>query len=135
MKHTPIVFGSETAINDHLAASDVSQTINTSFIERQNLTCRQMNGRLTRKTLAFSKDLSWLEKHLWLTLAYYHFVLPHSSLAQPLTQPIPTRGSGSPKKWQPVTPAMAAGITNHVWSMKELLTFRVPPSFCNNLDP
>jgi IS1 family transposase len=126
---TQVIFGSEEAVQARLAASTVSQTINTSFIERNNLTCRQCNGRLSRKVLSFSKDLTWLEKHLWLSLAYYHFVLPHAGLTQPLPQPLPTRGTGSPKKWLPFTPAMAAGITDHVWTMEELLSYRVPPDF------
>jgi IS1 family transposase len=117
---TTIIFGSEEAVQDRLAASTVSQTINTSFVERNNLTCRQCNGRLSRKVLSFSKDLTWLEKHLWLSLACYHFVLPHESLRYPFPEPHPTRGSGSPKRWQLVTPAMAAGLTDHVWTMEEL---------------
>lgn len=39
----------------------------------------------------------------------------------------PTKGNGSPKKWIPRTPAVAAGITDHVWTMGEFLLFRVPP--------
>jgi IS1 family transposase len=131
---TTIIFGSEGAVQDRLTTSLVSQTINTSFVERNNLTCRQCNGRLSRKVLSFSKDLTWLEKHLWLSLAYYHFVLPHDSLRYPLPAPHPTRSSGSPKKWQPVTPAMAARLTDHVWTMEELLSYRVPPDFRNRLD-
>ena len=131
---TKIIFGSEAAVQARLAASPVSQTINTSFVERNNLTCRQCNGRLSRKVLSFSKDLTWLEKHLWLSLAYYHFVLPHDSLSQRLSEPQPTRGSGSPKRWQPITPAMAAGITDHIWTMEELLSYRVPPDFRDQLD-
>lgn len=129
-----VIFGAPEAIAACLAASTTSQTINTSFVERNNLTCRQCNGRLSRKVLSFSKDLTWMEKHLWLSLTYYHFVLPHASLAQPLLQPQPTRGSGSPKKIQPVTPAMMAGITDHVWTMEELLSFRVPPYFRDELE-
>ena len=131
---TKIIFGSEEAAQARLAASPVSQTINTSFVERNNLTCRQCNGRLARKVLSFSKDLTWLEKQLWLSLAYYHFVLPHDSLSHCLPEPQPTRGAGSPKKWEPVTPAMAAGITDHVWTMEELLSYRVPPDFRDQLD-
>ena len=71
---TKSLFGSEAAVQARLAASTVSQTINTSFVERNNLTCRQCNGRLARQVLSFSKELPWLEKHLWLSLAYYHFV-------------------------------------------------------------
>ena len=129
-----IVFGRPADIQARLQASSVSRTINTSFVERNNLTCRQCNGRLSRKVLSFSKDLSWMEKHLWLSLAYYHFVLPHSSLAQPLPEPQPTRGTGSPKQWQPVTPAMMAGLTDHVWTMEELLSYRVPPDFRAELE-
>jgi len=58
---------------------------------------------------------------------YYNFCLPHASVRQPLLVPEPTKGSGSAKQWRPVTPAMAAGLTDHVWSLKEVLLFRVPP--------
>jgi hypothetical protein len=58
---------------------------------------------------------------------YHNFVLPHASLRQPLLIPDVTNGSGSAKVWQPDTPAMAAGLTDHVWSLKEVLLFRVPP--------
>jgi hypothetical protein len=49
------------------------------------------------------------------------------SLRQPLAQPIPTSGTGSAKVCQARTPAMAAGLTDHVWSLREVLLFRVPP--------
>ncbi len=66
---TKIIFGSEAAVQARLGASTVSQTINTSFVERNNLICRQCNGRLARKVLSFSKDLTWLalQRHLRLT--------------------------------------------------------------------
>ena len=60
-------------------------------------------------------------------LALYHvydnFCLPHASLRQP----VPTHGTGSAQRWQPRTPAMAAGLTEHVWTLREVLLFRVPP--------
>ncbi len=61
-------------------------------------------------------------------------VLPHARSARPLPQPQPTRGSSAPKKWQPVTPVMAAGVTDHVWTMEELLSYRVPPDFQDQLE-
>src|SRR5262249_10320046 len=58
---------------------------------------------------------------------YHNCVLPHASLRQALAEPIPTNGSGSAKVWRPCSPAMAAGLTDHVWSLKEVLLYRVPP--------
>jgi hypothetical protein len=128
-----VIFGDEARVNQRLAASCVSSSINTSFVERENLTLRQHTRRLTRETNAFSKDSGWLEMHLWLVLAYYHLVLPHASLATAAVAPAPTRGSGSARRWQPVTPAMAAGITDHVWTTTELLSYRVPADFLDQL--
>jgi hypothetical protein len=62
-----------------------------------------------------------------ISIVYPNFCLPHASLRQPLPQPVPTNGTGSAKMWQPHTPAMAAGLTHHVWSLREVLRFRVPP--------
>jgi len=132
---TKIVFGQPEQIQQRLADSTVSQHINTSFIERDNLTLRQSNRRLTRKTTAFSKELSWLERQLWLSLAYYHLVLPHQSLSQKLPARQPTRSQGSTRRWLPATPAMAAGMTDHIWSTAELLSYRVPIHFIDSLLP
>ncbi len=128
-----VVFGSAEAVQTCLEASAASTTINTSFVERDNLTLRQQNRRLTRKTNGFSKELNWMERQLWLTLAYYHFVLPHASLRTKLAEPEPTRGTGSARCWRAVTPAMAAGLTDHVWTTAELLSYRVPAAFLDQL--
>jgi IS1 family transposase/transposase-like protein len=128
-----VVFGDPRMIAEKLASFPTSETINTSFVERNNLTQRQSNRRLTRRTNGFSKELSWFERQLWLSLAYYHLVLPHRSLRQSLLNREPTRGSGSLRRWWPVTPAMAAGLTDHVWTTTELLSYRVPPHFMDGL--
>jgi hypothetical protein len=128
-----VVFGEAQQIEALLAASASSITINTSFVERDNLSWREHNRRLARKTIAFSKELPWLEKQLWLSMAYYHFCLPYHSLRQRLPEAEPTRGSGSPRRWQPITPAMAAGMTDHVWTTAELLGHRVPATFLDKL--
>lgn len=130
---TKVVFGDVDAIADRLATSPVSNTINTSFVERDNLTQRQSNRRLTRRTTGYSKEITWLEKQLWLSLAYYHLVLPHHSLRQRLAVPESTRGTGSPRLWNLVTPAMAAGISDHIWTTTELLSYRVPVEFLDQL--
>ncbi len=75
--------------------------ISTSFVERQNLTIRMQLRRFTRLTNAFSKKLSHLKAALALHFAWYNFVRVHSSLR--------------------VTPAMEAGITDHVCSLEELV--------------
>jgi hypothetical protein len=64
-----------------------------------------------------------VRQQLALYHVYYNFVLPHASLRQPVAN----HGNGSAKVWRPCTPAMAAGLTDHVWSLREVLIFRVPP--------
>ena len=97
-------------------------------VEHHNLTVRQQARRMGRKVNAFSKDKNDLEYQLPLAFAYDHFVVPHRSLRQRLPHPMPSKGhNGSPKKWQPVPPAMAAGFTDQVWTMDEVLSFRGPP--------
>jgi IS1 family transposase len=121
---TKVVYGNKDKIERLLES--LGQKINTSFVERINLTLRLLVSRLHRKTLCFSKKREYLEHHLHLALAYYHFARHHASLRVKLPEPIPTRGEGSPKKWQQRTPAMAAGLTDHRWSLRELLMCPVP---------
>jgi hypothetical protein len=73
------------------------------------------------------KHEAGLRQQLALFQVYHNFVLPHASLRQPLPQPEPTNGTGSAKQWRPCTPAMAAGLTDHVWSLRDVLLYRVPP--------
>lgn len=115
---TKVIFGKQEEIETLLEASPVSKSVNTSFIERNNLTLRQYSRRLGRKTNGFSKDISKLEAQLYLALGYYHFVKEHFGLRQASTD--------NSKKWLQRTPAMAAGITDHIWSTRELLIYRVP---------
>jgi IS1 family transposase len=125
---TRIVYGNEQQVIAALKASPVSTTINTYGVERNNLTIRQHSRRMGRKVNAFSKERDYLEHQLTLAFAYYHFVRPHRGLRQQLPEPLPTKGPrASYKKWRLVTPAMAAGLTDHVWNLDELLSFRVPP--------
>lgn len=129
---TKVVFGTPEALQEYLSTSEVSSAINTAFVERENGTMRQHNRRFSRKTLAFSKTASRAARQLVLCLGYYHFCLAHGGLREELPQPIPTKGEGSPKKWKSVTPAMSIGVTDHLWTLKEMLTFRIPPTTTNN---
>lgn len=122
---TEVVFGNQAAITERLEASMPGTKVNTSFVERFNLTLRHLVSRLRRKTLAFSKKREYLVWHLHLSVAYYHLVREHRSLRQRLPEPVPTRGS--PKLWQQRTPAVAAGLTDHIWDIQELMSFRVTP--------
>ena len=96
--------------------------ITTSYIERQNLNFRHEIRRLSRKTIAFSKKIDALKEHLSLYQATFNLTRPHRGLARKSEDPLMNWGL---RKWQPVTPAMAAGLTNHVWSLKELLSYKL----------
>ena len=87
----------------------------TAYIERSNLTSRLFNARQVRKTLAFSKDIqAYRAAAIWED-SYYNLIRPHKGLRLPV-------GDGLPRRWSPRTPAMAAGLTDHIWTVKELLT-------------
>lgn len=120
-----VVFGTAEAIASVVNAT--GHAINTAFIERLNLTVRMHLPALGRKVLSFAKTPEGLWQQLSVGRAYYNFCLPHLSLRLPLPEPLPTKGDGSPKRWQSRTPAMAAGLTDHVWTMREVLLWRVPP--------
>jgi IS1 family transposase len=129
-----VVCGDAQRMAALLATLPTSATLTTSVVERAHRALRQPKRRLTRKTNACSKELPWLETQLWWSLAYTQVVVPHDSLGQALPRVEPTRGTGSPRRWQPRTPAMAAGVTDHVWTTDELRSYRVPARFVDQLD-
>jgi IS1 family transposase len=124
IKHR-VVFGTQLAIEQVLASC--GWTINTAFVERLNLDIRQRVAAVGRRVNTLSQGEAGLRDQLMLFQVYHNFVLPHASLRQALAEPISTNGSGSARLWRPCTPAMAAGLTDHVWSLKEVLFYRVPP--------
>jgi hypothetical protein len=120
-----VVFGTLEAVQQVLAAC--GWQINTAFIERVNLSIRQHVAAVGRRVTTLCKGEDGVRQQLALYHVYDHFCLPHASLRMPLPQPLPTNGTGSAKTWRPCTPAMAAGLADHVWTLREVLLFRVPP--------
>ena len=107
-----VIFGTLVAVLAALAMSLVSKAINIAFVERQNGTDRNRNGRKVRKTYGFSKDWKVHEAVTYFTMYSYNFCWPVRTL----------RVKGPDEVWIPRTPAMVAGLTDHVWSLREWLT-------------
>ena len=120
-----VVFGTLEAIQQVLAAC--GWQINTAFVERINLNLFQHVAAVGRRVTTLCKGEDGLRQQLALYHAYYNFCLPHASLRVLLPQSLPTHGTGSAKTGRPRTPAMAAGLTERVWTLREVLLFRVPP--------
>jgi len=108
-----LIYGTLTALAMALAGSQVSNEVNTVFVERHNGTDRHRNARKGRKTYRFSKDWQVHEAVSYFTLYSYNFCWPVRTLHQ----------RDPEGRWQPRTPAMAAGLTDHVWSLSEWLCF------------
>jgi hypothetical protein len=120
-----VVFGTRLAIEQVLARC--GWTINTAFVERLNLDIRQRVAAIGRRVNTLCQGEAGLRDQLTLFHVYHNFVLPHASLRQPRAALLATNGRSAAKVWQPCTPAMAAGLTDHVWTLKEVLLCRVPP--------
>jgi IS1 family transposase/transposase-like protein len=120
-----VVFGTLASVRQALAST--GWQINTAFIERVNLSIRQHVAAVGRRVATLCKGETGVRQQLVLYHVYYNFCLPHVSLRLPLAQPWSTKGAGSAKRWQLRTPAMAAGLTDRVWTLREVLLYRVPP--------
>ncbi len=93
----------------------------TAYVERTHLTMRLFNSRLARRTLGFSKELQMYRASAAWEDLIYNLVRPLETLrVQILDDPL--------RRWRPRSPAMAAGLTDHIWSVKELLTTVVLPT-------
>jgi IS1 family transposase len=98
----PVCIGTDTEV---ITGDPDPALISTSYVERQNLTMRMSMRRFTRLTNAFSKKLENHMHALALHFMWYNFARPHQTLSKPY----------------PTTPAMATGLTNHVWKAEEIL--------------
>ena len=114
-----VVAGTAAAITTALAATHSGTTINTAYIERLNATFRSRLVPLVRRGRAIARTQAALTAGMWLVGCTYNFCWCHDSLR--LAAP-----AGSGHRWQERTPAMAAGLTDHPWTISELLHYRVP---------
>jgi IS1 family transposase len=110
---TRVIFGTMAAVAAALGMSGASRAVNTAFVERENGTDRHRNARKGRKTYRFSKDWRHHEAVTYLTMYVYNFCWPVRTL----------RSKDDRGTWQKRSPAMVAGLADHVWSISEWLAF------------
>jgi len=108
-----VVYGSAEAVQAALDQSSVSDTVHTAYLERHNGTDRNRNARKVRKTYCFSKDLQVHKAVTYFTMYSYNCCWPVRTLRQQV----------GPKRYRQRTPALAAGLADHVWSLWEWLTY------------
>lgn len=96
----------------------------TAYVERTHLISRHFNSRLARKTLGFSKCVQMHKATAAWEDMVYNLIRPLKTLRREVQD-------DSPRRWVPTTPAMAAGLTDHSWTVKELLTTLPIPSVSN----
>lgn len=118
-----IVQGTQELIATLLDKTQGGGVINTAYIERLNATFRQRLTNLTRRTRSLAHKAETLSAGMYVVGCFYNFCDPHHSLRVKLFV-----GSRD-YRWVERTPALAAGLTDHIWTPQELLTFRVslPP--------
>jgi transposase-like protein/IS1 family transposase len=104
-----------------LASSLGGMVLNTAFIERLNGTMRQRLASLTRKCRHAARRLAALENGMWLLGCTYNFCWPHHELSRRAA-----KAQGKPGEVL-LTPAMASGLTDHIWSIQDLLSYRLAP--------
>lgn len=115
-----VVQGTLAGIRAVLTATGTGATINTAYIERLNATFRSRLSCLTRRGRAIAHTQALVTAGMWLVGGSYNFCTYHASLRE-------RAPTGAYYKWEDQTPAMAAGLTDHRWTLKELLQYQVPP--------
>jgi hypothetical protein len=118
-----VVRGTEEAVQARLVCTQGSENavINTAYIERLQATFRSRLAPLVRRTRAAAHRSSTLEAGMWLIGTVYNFCCWHRSLRL-------LEDGATERRWIERTPAQAAALTDHRWSLYELLSFAVPPS-------
>ena len=124
-----VVRGTEAAVQERLMETQRSLTvlINTAYVERLNATFRARLAPLVRRTRAGVHEQGTLEAGMWLVGSCYNFLWVHRSLRQ-ARGGVGGREEPSAGKWIERTPAQAAGLTDHCWTLEELMSFVVVPA-------
>ena len=117
-----IVQGNEAMLHTLLQRSNGGTVINTAYIERLNATFRQRISSLTRRSRQAASQQATLHASMYLVGTVYNFCVPHHRLRLPIWL------SSKRKRWVQRTPALATRLTDHIWTVEELMTFKVPPS-------
>jgi transposase-like protein len=117
-----IVQGSEMMVKSLIQKTQGTGGINTAFIERFNATFRQRLNCLVRRTRTLARKVQTLETGMYVVGCLYNFCHPHHSLRLKLS--VGRFGH----RWVQRTPAIAAGLTDHIWTPAELFNFHIPPS-------
>jgi len=110
---TRVVFGTLAAVLAALALSLVSTRVNTVFVERHNGSDRNRNRRKVRKTCCFSKDWAVHEAMTYFTIYSYNFCWPMRTLRVKVAE----------NQYEHRTPAMVAGLTDHIWTTREWVSY------------
>jgi hypothetical protein len=118
--------GAEAAVQERLMETQRSLTalINTAYVERLNATFCARLAPLARRTRAGVHEQGTLEAGMWLVGTCYNFLWVHRSLRQKECD----FEESSASKWIERTPAQAAGLTDHRWTLEELMSFVVVPA-------
>ena len=120
-----VVFGTLAAVAQVFSTG--GWQINTAFRERLNRSRRQQVAAMGQRVTTLCKHEAGVRQPWALDQVYSNVGLPHASLRVPLRPLFPTNGTGSATPGRPRTPAMAAGLTERVWPLREVWLFRVPP--------
>jgi transposase-like protein len=120
--HRRIVQGTKPLVQQLIQISQGQGGINTAFIERLNATFRQSLAPLARRSRALAQQPQTLQAGMYIVGCLYNFCTYHQSLRVPLYL------SQTRRRWLRRTPASAAGLTDHCWTVRELFLFKVPPS-------
>ena len=121
-----VIWGMPCEYAQRLKTLGLSGRINTSFVERANLTIRRCVSKLMRRTWGVAQYPTELMEHLSWWRAYYHFARYHESLRTKLDAPMQRKGKQLRIKYRRRTPAIAAGITTKRWSVLELISYPLP---------